>query len=221
MQSQVKICGLTRAHDIETALEFGANYLGFIIEAESPRRLSVASAAKLTAPVTGLCPCVAVTVNPTMDLVFRIADLPAFEFIQLHGSNISPDFIRQIKTKTRLSVIRALTIKDSSDVLAVTKCVGLVDTILLDAPAPTGVTQAGGHGLTFDWHQLDWGHIKTLNQTTPIGLAGGLNPDNIALAKSVTGLNFFDVSSGVEQSAGVKESGKIARFIKAAHRTES
>jgi len=213
MPMLTKICGLTRPRDIETAIECGADYLGFIIEAQSPRRLSVAQARKLTAPITDITPCVAVTVNPSQALISEFATCPAFKFIQLHGNDITPDLVHWIHAHTQLRVIRSVAMRNPSDISVIKKFVRVADKILLDAPAPKNSTQEGGHGTAFDWFSVDWTHIRQLSQQTQIGLAGGLNPDNIAKAKAVTGLSFFDVSSGIEASAGVKDPLKIRDFI--------
>ena len=88
---------------------------------------------------------------------------------------------------------------------------GLLIYILLDAKPPKGAAQQGGHGQSFDWNIL-----KDFACSTPLILAGGLNPANIAQAKA-TGIKFFDVSSGVEASAGVKDHSLITQFMKAVH----
>ncbi|HHI88861.1 MAG TPA: phosphoribosylanthranilate isomerase, partial [Hellea balneolensis] len=82
--------------------------------------------------------------------------------------------------------------------------------ILLDAKPPKGTKQAGGHGSGFDWSLL-----KGFDCESPLILAGGLSPDNIARART-TGIDFFDVSSGVEARPGVKDHAKIKAFMKAA-----
>lgn len=210
----VKICGLTRPSDVEAALLFGADYLGFIIEAVSSRRLSVAQARALVSPLAGIVPGVAVTVDPSFELVEKIADIPGLDYIQIHGADISLDFIHKIKSKTGLGVIRSLAIRGARDLVQINPLIGVADMILLDAPAPKGAEQQGGHGLSFDWNQIDWRTLRRLQSwQIPIGLAGGLTPSNVAKAKALTGLSFFDVSSGVEALPGVKDSQAIEAFI--------
>ena len=70
----IKFCGLTRPEDVEIAVSLGADFLGFIVECKSPRRLSVSEAARLAAPVKGLAKRVAVTVNPDDKLIGAILD---------------------------------------------------------------------------------------------------------------------------------------------------
>lgn len=217
----IKICGLTRPDDVKAAIVYGATHLGFIIEAESPRRLNLAAAHTLTGPARDILPCVAVTVNPSKTLIMHIEDSPAFTHIQLHGDAVSTDNIKWIKENTNLSVIRSIAMRKPSDLSEIEKYARYVDTILLDAPPPRGTLQEGGHGTPFDWTQVEWAKLRTINAKTPIGLAGGLTPNNVNHAKAVTGLSFFDVSTGVEQSAGVKEASKIKDFISNARKTGS
>ena len=94
---KVKICGLTRAEDVQHAITFGADFLGFIIEANSSRRLTVAEAKPLFAPANGLAKRVAVTVNASDDLLNQISKDLEPDYVQFHGdetvdqlANISP-----------------------------------------------------------------------------------------------------------------------------------
>jgi len=215
MQPCVKICGLTRPQDIEVALQCGADMLGFIVEAKSSRRLSIEEAAKLSRPAIGCAQCVAVTVNASERLLDRICADMRPDYLQMHGDE-SPKWLRVVKGFTGLPIIKALSIHERADLEQVKAYAGCADYILLDAKAPRGENQRGGHGLSFNWDVL-----KGFKSETPLILAGGLNPENIKSAKK-TGIKFFDVSSGVEanpdlKSAGVKDHEKIRAFMKAVH----
>jgi len=210
MNTQVKICGLKRPEDVEAALRYGADMLGFIVEAKSPRRLSVEQAAQLSRPAFGSAKRVAVTVNADEGLLDRICANMCPDYIQFHGDE-SPKTLRYISSFTGVAVIKAVTICEQADLEQVQAYAGCADYILLDAKAPKGETQRGGHGLSFDWNLLKGGTTKT-----PLILAGGLNLGNIKAAKA-TGIQFFDVSSGVEAAPGLKDHDKIQSFMKAAH----
>ena len=210
MRSIIKICGLTREADVETAIRCGANYLGFIVECASPRRLNIKQARALSRPAKGIAKTVAVTVNPSPDLIDAITNQMQPDYIQLHGHE-SLSQAAKIKSATGLGIIKAVSIRNRTDLKQARDFTGIADYILLDAKPPKGATQQGGHGLSFDWNTLNG-----FTCSTPLILAGGLTPENIAQAKT-TGLNFFDVSSGVEQSAGVKDPSLIAEFMKAVH----
>lgn len=210
MRTQVKICGLTRPDDVEAALRCGANMIGFIVEAKSSRRLSVADAARFSQPAYGCAKRVAVTVNADEELLDRICADMRPDFIQFHGDE-SPKTIRYIGSFTGVRAIKAIAIRERADLEQVEAYAGCVDYILLDAKAPKGESQRGGHGLSFDWDLLNGFTCET-----PLILAGGLNPENIIAAKR-TGIKNFDVSSGVEATPGVKDHLKIQAFMKAAH----
>jgi len=168
MTTRVKICGLTRPGDVSAAIDAGAAFLGFIVECPSKRRLSVAEAARL-APSRLSAARVAVTVNPSDDLIARIMAEMKPDYIQLHG-----------------------------------------DETPYDAKPPKGESVRGGHGIAIDWNII-------ARAPTPkiFAVAGGLTPDNVAHAMTATRAPILDVSSGVEASAGVKDTLKITAFMKA------
>ena len=210
MSSIVKICGLTRACDVEAALRSGADYLGFIVEAKSSRRLSVIQAAQLSRPAHGCAQRVAVTVNASEKVLRQIHTDMRPDVLQMHGSE-NPKWLRAVKSFTGLPVIMAVQIRTKSDLEKARPFEGAADYILLDAKPPKGAAQQGGHGLSFDWNLL-----KGFKCKTPLILAGGLSPSNIKAAKA-TGIKFFDVSSGVEASAGVKDASLIRAFMENVH----
>ncbi len=210
MITQVKICGLTRPTDVQAALRHGADMLGFIVEAKSSRRLSVVEAARISRPAIGCAQRVAVTVNADEGLLERIASQMQPDFLQMHGDE-SPKWVRKAKALTGLPIIKAVAIRDRSDLGHIKAYEACADYILLDAKVPKGESQRGGHGLSFDWDLL-----RGFTCSTPLILAGGLNPQNIIAAKR-TGIKFFDVSSGVEREPGVKDHEKIRAFMKAVH----
>lgn len=204
MIANVKICGLTRYADVETAIMHGASYLGFIVEAKSARRLTVNQAAKLSRIAEGTVPIVAVTVNPDDALLERIADEMRPDFIQLHGDE-TPARAAQIYERYNLGVIKALPISSPKDLAAIHAYD--VDHILLDAKPPKGAAR-GGHGKSFNW-------IILKDSPLPNGwiLAGGLNLQNVRLAVRQTKAPIIDISSGVEALPGIKDPEKIETFM--------
>lgn len=209
MQTKIKICGLTRPQDVEAALQHGADMLGFIVEAKSARRLSVEEAAHMARPAFGIANRVAVTVNASKELLERICADMQPDYLQMHGDE-DPKWLSVVKGFTGLPIIKALAVRGKADLEHIKTYAGCADYILLDAKAPEGESQRGGHGLSFDWDLL-----QGFTADIPLILAGGLNPQNIRAAKR-TGINFFDVSSGVEAKPGVKDHDRIQAFMKAA-----
>jgi len=217
MTTKVKICGLTRAEDIETAILYGASLLGFIVEAKSARRLSVSEAAKLSLPAKSSAETVAVTVNAHDAVIEAIAAQMQPDYIQLHGDE-SVDRVAEIAQKFKLKTIKAIPVSTPADMKTAEQYAGVADFILYDAKPPTcpdeGETVRGGHGLSFDWN------ILTASPLPKIwALAGGLTPENAAEAIARTNAPILDVSSGVEESAGLKDALKIQAFMDAAKRT--
>ncbi len=210
MQTHIKICGLTLSQDVETALRYGAGMLGFIVEAESPRRLDIETAARISRPAMGCAKSVAVTVNADEELLRRICTQMRPSVLQMHGDE-SPKWLSEVKRFTGLPIIKAVAVRDHNDLEHVKTYEACADYILLDAKAPKNDAQRGGHGLSFDW-----GLLKGFTSKTPLILAGGLNPTNISAAKA-TGFHFFDVSSGVEAAPGIKDPSLIRTFMKALH----
>ena len=209
MTPQVKICGLTRAEDVETAIVHGASFLGFIVEADSKRRLSVADAARIAAPAQGIIPRVAVTVNAGDYLISHIMAEMVPDYIQCHGDE-PPARLAEIEQKFGVKVIKAVPLATQADMVSAETYAGVCDFILYDAKPPEGAKVRGGHGLSFDWNIL---------REAPLpkrwALAGGLTPDNARQAAQRTNAPILDVSSGVEASAGLKDAATIQAFMKA------
>jgi phosphoribosylanthranilate isomerase len=212
MTVRVKICGLTRPEDIAAAVESGADFLGFIVEAPSKRRLSVEAAATLAAPARGITARVAVTVDADDALLRNICAVMVPDYIQCHGAE-TPKRLAQISRQFGVKTIKAVSIKSGNDMIPAERYVGACDFILYDAAPPKGSIVRGGHGM-----QIDWALFKRAPLPKTFALAGGLNARNVARAIEQTGAPIVDVSSGVERAAGIKDSQKIHAFMNAARR---
>ena len=208
MRTKVKICGLTRPQDVETAIAAGVDYLGFIVEAASKRRLDVRSAARLAGPASGVIPRVAVTVNASEPLLEQIVRFMAPDFIQCHGDE-TPAHLARIGEQFGVKTIKAVPIANKDDIAKAAMFRGACDLILYDAKPPAGAPR-GGHGLAFDWMLLAYSARPKV-----FVLAGGLNPDNALEAIKRTKAPILDVSSGVEAAPGLKDPAKIKAFMKA------
>jgi phosphoribosylanthranilate isomerase len=107
-----------------------------------------------------------------------------------------------------LPVIKAIGIAEAADLPQIDSYSGVADQLLIDAKPPPGATRPGGNALAFDW-----GLIAGRDWSLPWLLAGGLTPDNVALAVERTGARQLDVSTGVEAAPGIKDAGLIRAFI--------
>ncbi|MCX8509200.1 MAG: phosphoribosylanthranilate isomerase, partial [Rhodobacteraceae bacterium] len=209
MKPSVKICGLREARHVAAAAEAGARYLGFVFFEKSPRHVALADAASLALLVPDGVAKVALTVNADDAALDAITAAVPLDMLQLHGSE-SPARVAAVKARYGLPVMKAVGVAGRADLAALDLYQDVADQILVDAKPPTGAALPGGNGLAFDWTLL-LGRVWR----RPWMLAGGLTPDNVALAVRSTNARQVDVSSGVESAPGVKDAGKIAAFLAA------
>lgn len=208
MSIDVKVCGLTDAASLETAIEAGARFVGFIFYPPSPRALDPARAAELAAAVPQDRTKVGVLVDPTDEALAKLLAVVPLDALQLHGPE-SPERVAAIKALTGKMVIKALNIADPEDLAPVDAYAEVADMLLFDAKPPREPGRLpGGNGLAFDWHLL-----RDLELELPWFLSGGLTTDNLATAVELCAAGMVDVSSGVEVRPGQKDPAKIRRFL--------
>lgn len=210
----VKICGLKTPEALDTALDSGADQVGFVFFPPSPRHLGIEAMGALGSRVKGHAGKVALTVNATDEMLHDIVEALKPDMLQLHG-NETPDRVVAIRTRFRLPVMKALAISERKDLSPIRLYASVADRLLFDARAPQGATRPGGLGRTFDWTLL-----KDIDRAIPFMLSGGLDAGNVAEAIAITRAPGVDVSSGVEKAPGVKDSDKIRAFIAAARAAE-
>lgn len=213
MTVDVKICGLREAEHVDAAVEAGAALTGYVFFPKSPRNVSVAEAAVLTVRVPADVRKVALVVDADDHLLSAIVEGAGIDTLQLHGHE-TPERVQAIRDTFGLTVIKALPISDQSDVVIARTYQDVADMLLFDAKPPKDATRPGGNAMAFDWTLL-----KGTNWTMPWLLAGGLDASNVAEALRISGATMVDVSSGVEDDHGRKETTKIRAFIAAAHST--
>jgi len=206
MQLQIKICGLKTKVMVDTAVEAGADLIGFVHFAKSPRHLDLEQIGELINHVGARAQSVILLVNPDDQLIEQTNALRP-HFIQLHG-NESIERVQEIKSTCHARLIKALPVATFEDLQSVPAYQQLVDWVLLDAKPPKDATRPGGNGEVFDWSIL-----KALDPTIPFMLSGGLNVENVADAVKQVQPAAIDVSSGVERAKGEKDAEKIRKFI--------
>ena len=208
----VKICGLSTPPTLGAALDAGADMVGFVFFAKSPRNLDLATAADLGRRVEGRARKVALVVDAEDRQLAGIVSHLAPDLLQLHGHE-TPERVAAIKARFGLPVIKAIAIARAADLLAAKLYADVSDYLLFDAKAAPDAVAPGGNGLAFDWSLL-----SNLSIATPWLLSGGLNTSNVGEALSMTRAPGVDVSSGVESAPGVKQPEFITAFIAAARR---
>lgn len=207
MTLRVKFCGLTRAEDVTAAVEAGAAYVGFVFFPKSPRNVTPTTARALALGVPPGVAKVALTVDADDAQLDAIVDAVPLDMLQLHGHE-SPDRVSQVRARYGLPVMKAVGLSGPEDVPELDRYLGVADQILVDAKPPNGADLPGGNGLAFDWRL-----IAGRRWPVPWMLAGGLTPDNAALAVQMTGARQLDVSSGVESAPGIKSADLMRQFI--------
>lgn len=210
MDIRVKICGLREPEHVAAAVAAGASYVGLVFFAKSPRHLQIATAAPLALAVPEGVAKVALTVDATDAELDAITAAVPLDMLQLHGSE-SPGRVAEVKARYGLPVMKAVGLAERTDLAALDLYQSVADQILVDAKPPKGAALPGGNGLAFDWTLL-LGRVWR----KPWMLAGGLTPENVALAVRSTNARQVDVSSGVESAPGVKETDLIRAFVAAA-----
>ena len=215
MPLTIKICGLSEPATLHAALDAGADMVGFVFFAASPRHVSLATARELGARVEGRAKKVALSVDADDETLAAIVAALAPDLLQLHGSE-TPARVAAVRGKFGLPVMRAVGLATRADLATVAAFDAVADHLLFDAKPPnkpesTGAALPGGNGAAFDWTLL-----RGVRTRAPWLLAGGLRPETVASALRETGAPGLDVSSGVESSPGVKDAAAIARFVAAA-----
>ncbi len=202
---RVKFCGITNLDDAAEAVRLGAWAIGLIHFHGSPRDVDPAVAAEIAAAFRRKCEVVGVFVNPTLDEVARAVEDEGLTMVQLNGAE-GASFCGEVARRTGVKVAKAIHVASAADIHAAEAF--RTDFHLFDRRRKG---MWGGTGESFDWELLR-GHRSEI----PAILAGGLRPDNVATAISVTHPYAVDVASGVEREPGRKDHAAMAAFFEAA-----
>jgi phosphoribosylanthranilate isomerase len=207
--TDIKICGLSTPETIDAAVGAGASHVGLVFFAKSPRHLDTERAAALAVRIPASVKTVGVFVDPDDDYLDHVRRKVKLDVLQLHDVGAGPAVAFQ--QRHGLPVWAAIGVATAADIAAAGDFLG-VERLLFDAKTPKGADLPGGMGLRFDWRLLSGARKLSMRW----GLAGGLDPGNVAQAIRDSGAGLVDVSSGVEERAGVKSIAKIKAFIAAA-----
>lgn len=200
MRTRVKICGITRIEDAHSAVEHGADAIGLVFFERSPRHVTMEQAARISAAVGPFVTVVGLFVDALPAEIRQVLERVPLGLLQFHGQETNDDCARY-----GVPFVKSVAIKPGVDVQAQSRAYPDASGLLLDAWLPQ---THGGGGRTFDWEQVP----RDLGM--PVILAGGLTPDNVAVAIRRVRPYAVDVSSGVESAKGVKSAAKIAAFMR-------
>lgn len=200
MRTRVKICGITRPEDALIAIRHGADAIGLVFCAKSPRNVSIAQAAEIAVKLPAFVSAVGLFVDAAPEEIQAVLASVKLNLLQFHGDE-TPEACRHYG----LPYMKALRVQADTNLLQYAADYGDAKALLLDTYVE-GV--AGGTGHVFDWKLIP------SNLSHSIVLAGGLNPDNVAAAIRQVRPYAVDVSGGVEREKGIKDAEKIAAFMR-------
>lgn len=200
MRTRIKICGLTRECDVEAAVEAGADAVGFVFYPQSPRCVSPQRAAELSGLIPPFVTITALFVNAMPAEIETVLQQVPVGLLQFHGDETEADCRRWQRP-----YLRAARMKPGLDLLQYAAGFASARALLLDA----FVEGYGGGGQVFDWSLIPQDLPK------PLVLSGGLTPRNVSEAIRLVRPAAVDVSSGVEETKGIKDAAKIAAFVAA------
>ena len=199
-RTRVKICGITREQDARTVVDHGADALGLVFYAASPRCVTIGQARAIAAVVAPLVTVVGLFVNPAPDEVREVLASVPLGLLQFHGAETNDEC-----NQFGVPFIKSIAVGDDVDVLTCMQGYPDASGFILDAWQPQ---THGGGGVPFDWQRVPE------NSPATVILAGGLTPENVTRAINTTRPYAVDVSSGVESAKGIKSADKIAAFLK-------
>jgi phosphoribosylanthranilate isomerase len=206
----VKICGLKDPVSVRAAVDGGAAMVGFVFFPPSPRSITAAGQAELSGAVPDGILKIGLVVNPEDAFLKDLLATARLDMLQLHGLE-NPERVGEIRERFGLPVMKAVAIAGPKDIVLAHDYEGVTDRLLFDARPPKGASRPGGNAQVFDWTLL-----RDQVWQKPWLLAGGLRADNLVEAVRTSGAAAVDISSGVEDSPGMKNPDKISAFLEVA-----
>lgn len=203
--TRVKVCGITGPDDLDTVASAGADAVGFTVDVsvDTPREIGAERAAALVSSTQPFVTTVLVTMPETTDRALELTEHIQPDVIQVHGG-LTPGEIETLAEDTPADIVKAVSPEDAArfDTVA--------DALLVDSLDASG---AGGTGETHDWDRT---HGLVTSLDSPVILAGGLTPENVAEAVDRVHPFAVDVASGVESQPGRKDPDAVASFVRRA-----
>ncbi len=200
---QVKVCGLTRVKNALECIALGADAIGCVFYPKSPRHVTDDEARDICLTISSKAVTVGVFVNESFSFIMKKVQRCLLDAVQLHGQE-SPELVSRLR-KENLKVIKTLflsskpTFKNAKDYEPSAFLVECGSSAL-----------PGGNAVSWNWEKA-----RHLVGNYPVILAGGLSPENVSDAVKQSTPDAVDVSSGVELSPGLKDTGKVEAFIQA------
>ena len=207
MPTRIKICGITRLEDALAAARAGADALGFVFHAPSPRDIDLERARTIIARLPPFVSVVGLFVDRSAAEVESVLARVPLDLLQFHGDE-TPDYCARFERP----YVKAVRMRAEVDLLEYARRFAAARGLLLDAYVSGA---HGGSGTRFDWS------LVPANLPLPIIVSGGLDADNVAEAVRRLRPWAVDVSSGVEAAKGIKDPQRIRDFIAGVRRADA
>ena len=206
--TRVKICGITTAADLETAISAGADAVGLItdVSTDTPRAIAPDRAVELAGAAPPFVTTVLVTMPDAVQEAVALHERVGTDTIQVHGS-LDPPLVAGLRERVGADVLAA--VGPDADLAAYADA---ADALLVDSVGDSG---GGGTGETVDWERT---REAVADLGVPVVLAGGLTPGNVAEAVETVDPYGVDTASGVEREGGVKDHDAVQAFVASARR---
>ena len=216
-RTRIKICGLTREQDVSAAVAAGADAIGFVFYAKSPRFVSPQRAAQLIATLPPFVTAVGLFVNATADEIAATVSVAPLSLLQFHGDESVLQCNESANRVNRpfLRAMRVGTATVAADLIEYNRMYRSDSRLFAGLLLDTLVDGYGGSGKVFDWSLIP----KEL--APQVVLSGGLSVQNVTDAVVRVRPFAVDISSGVEQEKGVKDPAKIRAFIEAVRQADT
>lgn len=213
-RTRIKICGLTRREDVESAVESGVDAVGFVMYESSPRAVTASEAADLVRNLPPFVTPVLLFVNARPEAIHLACNLLPTATLQFHGDDCveTPEFCASFGRSFIKAIRLPLGKENSVDLIKYARSYHCAQALLLDS----FVANYGGSGTPFNWGSFDWPYISK-SVGSRFVLSGGLTFDNVKQGIRLVEPYAVDVSSGVESAKGLKDHQKIIRFVHAVH----
>ena len=210
----IKICGTTNLEDAQTAVEAGADALGFVFYEKSPRKVDAKTASEIVATLPGKVEKVGVFVDDSPDRVHEVAEQIGLTAVQIY-------YPQQLQGLVRYPLLKKIYVSSgynlSRGTFSISEDFGKsIYALLIDSGS---LANPGGTGQRFDWASAK-GKIGELRSVAPIVVAGGLTPLNVGEAMRLLLPWGVDVSSGVEATPGKKDPARVRAFVAAVRSAE-
>jgi len=207
-RTRVKICGLMRVQDVRSACELGADAVGFVCYPDSRRFIGLERLAQLVPAVAPFVTPVLLFVDAQASQVRRALDIVPNAMLQFHGHE-DQAYCQSFERP----YMRAAAMGEDIDLLEFERQFPSATALLADAPR----AGLGGTGHVFDWKRLP----APTQRRLPLVLAGGLDAENVGAAIGLVRPHAVDVSSGVEETHGIKSEARMRSFFAAVRRADA